>query len=51
MAFGFQVSVSIFGFRVWGLGLGAWGLGLGAWGLGLGAWAYGFRVDGLRFLM
>ena len=44
MAFGFQVSVSIFGFRVWGLGL-------GAWGLGLGAWAYGFRVDGLRFLM
>ena len=35
------------------LGFGFWVLGfcLGFWVLGLGVWVYGFRVDGLRFLV
>ena len=40
-----------FCFRVWVLGLGflfrVLGFGFG----GLGLWVYGFRVDGLRFLV
>ena len=42
-----------FCFRVWVLGLGSWVLGLGFLFrvLGLGVWVYGFRVDGLRFLV
>ena len=35
------------------LGFGSWVLRfcLGFWVLGLGVWVYGFRVDGLRFLV
>ena len=35
------------------LGFGSWVLGLGFLFrvLGLGVWVYGFRVDGLRFLV
>ena len=39
-----MLGFRVWGFGVWGLGLGAWGLGFGAWGLGFGVWGLGFRV-------
>ncbi|KAJ1483530.1 hypothetical protein T484DRAFT_2579669 [Baffinella frigidus] len=38
------LGCGVWGFRVWGLGL-----GFGGWGVGCGVWGVGFEVGGLGF--
>ena len=41
---GLGLWVSVWGFVVWGFGLGVWGLGFRVWGLGFRVWGLGVRV-------